>query len=226
MLVLHYTGMESAAAALARLCDAASKVSAHYLITEEGAVHLLVQDDKRAWHAGVASWRGITQVNHSSVGIELANPGHQYGYRHFPDAQMEALAALCTDLLSRHAIPLRNVIAHSDVAPQRKEDPGELFNWQWLAEKGIGLWPTVSDAEDMLGHIAGVLKEGEKGGGVKIMQQNLFDYGYAVPLHGEFDEATKKVVIAFQRHFRAEDISGVWDGDCAARLSALLGMVD
>ena len=133
MVVLHYTGMQSAEAALAQLCDPAKEVSAHYMIEEDGSVHRLVREDRRAWHAGRSYWRGIRDVNSASVGIELVNPGHEFGYRPFPDAQMEALVPLLADIVQRHDIPRANVVGHSDIAPARKEDPGELFDWDLLA---------------------------------------------------------------------------------------------
>ena len=133
MVVLHYTGMESAGAALERLCDPAAEVSAHYLIDEDGTVTRLVDEDKRAWHAGRSYWRGITDINSASVGIELVNPGHEFGYRPFADAQMEALLPLLSDIKQRHAIAAANVVGHSDIAPARKTDPGELFDWDLLA---------------------------------------------------------------------------------------------
>jgi N-acetylmuramoyl-L-alanine amidase len=145
MLVLHYTGMRSADAALARLTDPAAKVSAHWLIDEEGAVFALVPETMRAWHAGVSFWRGATDVNARSIGIELVNPGHEFGYRPFPEPQMAAVGALCRDILARHPIPARNVVGHSDVAPRRKMDPGELFDWPRLAATGVGLWPEEAD---------------------------------------------------------------------------------
>lgn len=141
MLVLHYTGMESAEAAYRRLCDRQAKVSAHYVVEENGRVRRLVAEDKRAWHAGVAHWRGHADINARSVGIELVNPGRAFGYRPFPEAQMKALIELCLGLLLRHCIPSFNVVGHSDVAPRRKEDPGELFDWPRLSRAGIGVWP-------------------------------------------------------------------------------------
>ena len=141
ILLLHYTGMRSAQAALDRLCDPAAEVSAHYLVDEDGGVVALVDEARRAWHAGVARWAGAGDVNGRSIGIELANPGHEWGYRPFPTAQMAALAELARGVLARHPIPPAGVLAHSDVAPTRKLDPGELFDWAWLAERGIGLWP-------------------------------------------------------------------------------------
>jgi len=140
-LVIHYTGMKSAAASLERLSDPAAEVSAHYLIDEDGTLYAMVAEQDRAWHAGVGFWRGETDLNSVSIGIELQNPGHEWGYRPFPDAQITALIGLCQGILARHAIPAVNVIGHSDLAPRRKADPGELFPWKRLAEAGIGLWP-------------------------------------------------------------------------------------
>ncbi|MBL4613774.1 MAG: N-acetylmuramoyl-L-alanine amidase, partial [Magnetovibrio sp.] len=145
MLVLHYTGMQTCEAALERLCDKDAMVSAHYLIDEEGTVHRLVDEDKRAWHAGLAWWRGAMDVNGRSIGIELVNPGHEFGYRDFPDAQMTALEGLTSAIIKRHPIPPQNVVGHADTAPARKQDPGELFDWQRLAEFGVGLW--IKDAK-------------------------------------------------------------------------------
>ncbi len=143
MLVLHYTGMRSADDARDKLCNAMSdkKVSAHYLVDEDGTIYAMVDESMRAWHAGVSYWRGHTNINQRSIGIEIVNPGHEFGYRPFPKPQMEAVAELCKDILSRRAIPARNVVGHSDVAPERKQDPGELFDWKFLAEHGVGLWP-------------------------------------------------------------------------------------
>ena len=136
MLVLHYTGMESGLEAVDWLANPASKVSAHYTIDEDGTVYIQVPEDRRAWHAGVSSWRGVTDVNSASIGLELANPGHEFGYRPFPEAQMEALIELARGIVGRHPIPARNIVGHSDVAPGRKQDPGELFDWKRLAAAG------------------------------------------------------------------------------------------
>ena len=196
MLVLHYTGMKTAEEALARLCDAAAKVSAHYTVDEDGTVYAHVPEDRRAWHAGVSFWAGTTGLNARSIGIELVNPGHDYGYRAFPEAQVAALIALCRGILSRHAIPAARVLAHSDVAPARKEDPGELFPWAQLAKAGIGLWP--GSIESSLGPEA------------------LSRYGY------DPEAPLDKVITAFQRHFRPEKLDGRWDSECAGILAALL----
>lgn len=202
MLVLHYTGMESAAAALERLCDPATKVSAHYIIDEDGQVTALVDEGKRAWHAGVASWRGEADINGRSIGIELANPGHEFGYRDFPDVQMRALEKLAAAILKRHPIPPRNVVGHADVAPARKTDPGERFDWRRLAAAGIGLWPK---------HAAPVDADAGKVGAM------LADYGY--------DTADVAAAItAFQRHFRPARLDGVADAETTGRLKALLDL--
>jgi N-acetylmuramoyl-L-alanine amidase len=200
MLVLHYTGMRSCAEALDRLCDPGAKVSAHYLVDETGAIYALVAEERRAWHAGVACWRGHRDVNARSLGIELANPGHEFGYRAFPEAQMTALIDLGRALVARHPIEPRNVVGHSDVAPARKSDPGELFDWPRLAAAGLGLWPKKIDP----------VPAGE----ADILAM-LAAYGY--------DTADPRAaLIAFQRHFRAGRIDGAADADTAARLRALL----
>ncbi|GAA5266059.1 N-acetylmuramoyl-L-alanine amidase [Acidiphilium sp. MT5] len=150
-LVLHYTGMDSAQAARARLCDPAAKVSAHYLIDEDGTIEQLVPERYRAWHAGLSYWRGVSHLNDRSIGIEIVNPGHEHGYRPFPARQITALIGLCQAILARHPIPARNIVAHSDIAPTRKTDPGELFPWPTLAAHGIGLYPsTQPDAPDLI----------------------------------------------------------------------------
>jgi N-acetylmuramoyl-L-alanine amidase len=205
MLVLHYTGMCSAGEALARLCDPAAAVSAHYLVDEDGSVHALVDEAERAWHAGVGSWRGRGDVNSRSVGIELVNPGHEFGYRAFPTAQIDALMELGGGILARHPIPARNVVGHSDVAPARKEDPGELFPWPLLAEGGLGLWPFAGDEREAAppaGQAAALLA----------------GYGYDV---GDL----AKTVAAFQRHFRPDGIDGIMDAETAGRLMRLLAVV-
>ena len=205
MLVLHYTGMPSAKAALARLCDAAARVSAHYLIDEDGTVHRLVGEGRRAWHAGVASWRGNTDVNGRSVGIELVNPGHEFGYRAFPAAQMAALVELAVDVIDRHSIPPRNIVGHSDVAPVRKLDPGELFDWAGLAGQGIGLWPAVEPSST----------EANPADTVSLLSR----YGYDTT-------DTGAALAAFQRHFRPDRSDGEADSETFARLAALLAAAD
>ncbi|MFA6021184.1 MAG: N-acetylmuramoyl-L-alanine amidase [Rhodospirillales bacterium] len=201
MLVLHYTGMKTMDEALARLSDAEAKVSAHYLIDEDGAIHRLVAEDKRAWHAGVSSWRGHADINARSIGVELVNPGHEFGYRPFPEAQMAALILLAQGILARLAIPPRNVVAHADVAPSRKQDPGELFDWQRLAQAGIGVWPKTISLRQA-GH----------------MVPRLSHYGYDI---SDADAA----ILAFQRHFRPARTDGIADAECAGILDALLKLV-
>jgi len=196
MLVLHYTGMKSAAEALARLCDPGAKVSAHYTIDEDGTVFAHVPEARRAWHAGMATWAGATDINARSIGIELVNPGHEFGYRDFAEDQIAALITLCHSILMRHPIPSARVLGHSDVAPARKEDPGELFPWQRLAKAGIGLWPQAVASE--------------------VGSEALTRYGYDP--HAPQD----KVITAFQRHFRPKKLDGQWDGECAGLLASLL----
>ena len=202
MVVLHYTGMESAEAALERLCDESAEVSAHYLIEEDGKVHRLVREDRRAWHAGRSSWRGITDVNSASIGIELVNPGHEFGYRPFPDAQMAALLPLLADMVLRHDIPRANVVGHSDVAPARKEDPGELFDWELLAAHRLALrTPRVR------------MPGPYENDGAFFLALERFGYDIS-------DQPA--AMRAFQRRWRPHIIDGQVDGECCAILFALL----
>lgn len=210
ILVLHYTGMPTGEEALARLCDPQAKVSAHYTVDEDGTVFRHVGEARRAWHAGVSAWAGDRDVNGRSIGIEIVNPGHEFGYRPFPEAQMAAVTALCRTVLARHPIPAWRVLGHSDVAPSRKQDPGELFDWARLAGAGVGLWPDpprVNHAER-----AGPL----------AFQRDLTRFGYDCPESGAIDEETAAVVAAFQRHFRPARIDGRPDAECHAVLRALL----
>ncbi len=202
MLVLHYTGMQDAASAIARLTDPAAEVSAHYLIEEDGRIHRMVDEDQRAWHAGKSHWRGITDVNSASVGVELVNPGHEWGYRAFPEAQIEALIPLIHDIKERHGITRGNVVGHSDIAPARKEDPGELFPWGKLARLRLALPRPAKGLMDPGWSDAGFLLALER-------------FGYDVT-----DGAA--AVTAFQRRFRPEMIDGVIDGECRMLLLALL----
>jgi len=203
MLVIHYTGMAPDARALDWMCDPRSSVSAHYFIDEAGAVCRLVPEERRAWHAGVSAWRGFTDINSRSIGIELSNPGHEFGYRDFPRAQIDALITLASDILGRHPIPPRNVVAHSDIAPARKIDPGERFPWQQVAVAGIGLWPDAGAA-----------------GAATDTSKMLDAYGYDVANNELAD-----VISAFQRHFRPARFDGVADHETRACLAALLGPV-
>jgi N-acetylmuramoyl-L-alanine amidase len=207
MLILHYTGMASAAAALDRLCDAQAQVSAHYVIEEDGTVWRLVPEEARAWHAGVSCWAGRRDINSHSIGIELVNPGHDLGYRPFPEAQMAALESLGQGILGRHAIPPRHVLGHSDVAPQRKIDPGELFDWPRLARAGIGFFPEfmVNFAENLPD--------------IARIQSDLARIGYEVPRNGTLDPPTTTVIAAFQRHFRPSLCDGTPDAETGARIA-------
>lgn len=208
MLILHYTGMKTAQEALDRLCDPAAKVSAHYLIDEDGTVWRLVDEKKRAWHAGLSSWRGRSDINGVSIGIELVNPGHEFGYRPFPEAQMAALEPLAQDILSRHPVPPRQVLGHSDIAPQRKQDPGELFDWARLGRAGIGLWPDFGAAAQPPETTA-------------ELQAALATIGYACPASGALDAETQAVVTAFQRHFRPARCDGTPDAETRHRIAIL-----
>jgi N-acetylmuramoyl-L-alanine amidase len=199
MLVLHYTGMPTFEEAKKRLCDADAKVSAHYLIDENGSTYCIVPEERRAWHAGLSSWRGESNINQRSIGIEIVNPGHEFGYRPFPAAQMKAVAMLARDFIARHKIPARNVVAHSDIAPARKEDPGELFDWPTLAKLGIGIWP-----------------QGDLSAAAEAAK--LADYGYDIA-------DLPKAITAFQRHFRPKSLTGQWDSECGGLLAALLRML-
>ena len=215
MLLLHYTGMSSAAAACEQLCSAESGVSCHYLVDEDGTITQMVGEDERAWHAGVSSWQGETDTNSRSIGIEIQNPGHQIGYRDFPAVQMAAVAALCRDILSRHAIPARNVLAHSDVAPGRKIDPGERFDWEMLHKAGIGHWVPPAAPDDTR------LTTDE----LAAYQRLLADYGYGIAVTGVQDEATRKVTDAFQRHFRPALVNGIPDRSVLRTAERLAGLV-
>jgi len=203
MLILHYTGMKSAEASLARLCDPVAKVSAHYLIDEDGTLYRLVDEKNRAWHAGVSHWAGEEDINSCSLGIELQNPGHEFGYRAFPDVQIRVLTELCTDILSRHTIPANRIIGHSDVAPERKEDPGELFDWRRLADAGIGRLPEKADGNDATNE--------------QEARVSLAAIGYdpGIPLND--------VLTAFQRHYRQTNIDGQLDGETAGLIRSLAG---
>lgn len=208
MVVLHYTGMQSAAAALDRLCDPAAKVSTHWLIDEDGTTFALVPEVNRAWHAGVAMWRRSSDINARSVGVELVNPGHEWGYRPFPEAQMAALERLLGGIVSRHPIPRERILGHSDVAPLRKTDPGELFDWARLARGGWGLWPR---ADYKSSPNAPALAPGLSGPAVLGLQIALDAIGYQVEGTGLYDPPTEAVVTAFQRHFRPGRVDGVSD---------------
>jgi N-acetylmuramoyl-L-alanine amidase len=206
ILLIHYTGMRDGDAALQRLRDPVAKVSSHYLIEEDGTIHRLVDESRRAWHAGAGYWAGERDINAVSIGIELVNPGHDNGYRAFPQPQMAALIELGRAILARHPIPPSRVLGHSDIAPTRKIDPGELFDWKALAEAGIGLWPEPAVGSSDLVSI----------------QKDLGRYGYEVAPGGALDAATTAALQAFQRHFRPALIDGQPDAETAALLAGLL----
>ena len=220
-LVLHYTGMVSAEAALARLTDPGARVSAHWCIGEDGTLWRLVPEAERAWHAGVSEWRGRRGVNDVSIGIELVNPGHEHGYRPFPPAQMDALLDLAHAIVARHPIDPRNVVAHADVAPTRRQDPGELFDWARLAGAGIGLWP---QAAATTGGEGPALRHGDRGAAVGRQQARLRAVGYGLAVDGDFGAGTAAVVRAFQRHFRQARVDGVIDAGTAAALDQLCAL--
>jgi len=202
MIVLHYTGMQDGASALRRLTDPEAKVSSHYLIAEDGQVVRLVEEDKRAWHAGRSYWRGIADVNSASIGIELVNPGHEFGYRPFTEQQMEALLPLLAGIMERHGVAPANVVGHSDIAPARKQDPGELFDWARLAKHGLAVARPTRGLVDPHWTDGGFLLALER-------------WGYDV-------NDAQAAVTAFQRRFRPELIDGVIDGECRAILLQLL----
>ena len=207
MLVLHYTGMQSAAAALDRLCGPAAKVSAHYVVEEDGALWRLVPEARRAFHAGISCWEGEHDLNYVSIGVEIVNPGHEWGYRPFPQPQMAAVEALCRDILARHRIPPHRIVGHSDIAPDRKSDPGELFDWPRLARAGIGLWPSPEPAATR-----------RRGRGVGVITRtaalaDLARIGYCVT-----PETEPVALAAFQRRYRPDRWDGLCDAETCARL--------
>jgi N-acetylmuramoyl-L-alanine amidase len=218
MLVLHYTGMEDSTAALKRLCRVGTDVSAHYVVMENGRIVQCVPESRRAWHAGHASWAGETDINSCSIGIEIANPGHDYGYPDFPARQIAAVTALCRSIMTRHRIPPDRVLAHSDISPTRKRDPGEKFPWRILHRSGIGMW--VRPAPIAPNGPLYVL--GDTSAAVAEVQVLLARYGYSVGSSNYLDSATHDAVAAFQRHFRQERADGVLDGSTIETLKALL----
>jgi len=216
VLVLHYTGMKTGDEALARLRDPEARVSSHYMVEEDGRIFRLVAEERRAWHAGVSFWRGRRNLNGDSIGIEIVNPGHEFGYRPFPAAQIAAVTALVGDIRTRWDIEDRDIVGHADVAPERKDDPGELFPWKGLAQAGHGLWAEAPPAP------GSPIGEGEEGAAVFALQAGFTRLGYDLPPTGQFDAATTAVVRAFQRHWRQEKVDGLADGETRARLIALL----
>jgi N-acetylmuramoyl-L-alanine amidase len=217
MIVLHYTGMPDVEGAIAKLCTAGTDVSAHYIVLEDGRIIQCVPEAKRAWHAGVAFWGGEEDINSCSIGVEIVNKGHDWGYPDFPLRQIAAVIALCRGIMLRRKVPSHRVLAHSDVAPFRKKDPGEKFPWHSLANSGVGHW--VQPAPIVRGE---TLRLGSAGNDVRDLQQALARYGYGVPVNGKYDTATMEVVTAFQRHFRPGRVDGIVDHSTLTTLRSLL----
>jgi N-acetylmuramoyl-L-alanine amidase len=218
ILLLHYTGVTTAAKAIDWLSRAESKVSAHYVVDDEGRITQLVAEAMRAWHAGLAAWAGETDINSASIGIEIHNPGHELGYPDFPQPQLVAVEALCRDIIARRAIKPERVLAHSDVAPTRKKDPGEKFPWARLALAGIGHWVAP---EPVAWADPGIARDAA-GPLVADVQALLARYGYGIEATGGFDPKTEFVVTAFQRHFRPERVDGRIDQSTITTLERLI----
>lgn len=217
MLILHYTGMPSASAALDWLCTEESQVSSHYFVDEEGVVTQLLPESARGWHAGQSSWKGETDINSASIGIEIANPGHPAGLPPFTEAQIGAVISLCQDIIARHGIPAERVLAHSDVAPMRKQDPGEKFPWHRLHKEGIGHW-----VEPLPVGGGRFFQEGDAGEPVEALQTMLALYGYDVQVDGVYSAGTAAAIRAFQRHFRPARVDGIADASTIGTLHQLL----
>ncbi|WP_165491136.1 N-acetylmuramoyl-L-alanine amidase [Lichenihabitans psoromatis] len=220
ILVLHYTGMPDGTSALAWLCNPVSQVSCHYVVEQDGGILQLVAEDRRAWHAGRSAWRGLTDLNSASIGIEIVNAGHDGGLPDYPAAQIAAVTDLCRDIVARYAIRPDNVLAHSDIAPGRKQDPGERFPWSTLAEAGVGLWVPPRPARS-----GPCLRIGDAGAPVETIQRKLAAFGYGLPITGSFDTATEAVVRSLQLHFRPERVDGVADPATLDTLDDLLAML-
>ncbi len=216
-IILHYTGTPTGEMALDLLCSPKARVSCHYLVWEDGRIWLLVAEERRAWHAGVSSWAGESDMNSRSIGIELVNPGHDGGAPPFPDAQIEATVALCRDVSARLHIKPERILAHSDIAPSRKKDPGEIFPWPRLNAAGVGHWVAPAPVRPGPAYAPGAM-----GPPVAALQQIFAAYGYGLAASGGYDEATRAVVTAFQRHFRPEKVDGVADISTMETLKALL----
>jgi len=211
MLVLHYTGMENGQAAKDRLCDPAAEVSAHWLVHEDGRAENLVEESQRAWHAGKGSWNGITDINSASIGVEIVNGGHNVplsdgSLPRYPDQQILAVIKLAKDIIERHSIQARNIVGHSDIAPERKEDPGEHFPWSGLAAAGVGIWPGELPEDDRV-----LFEPGDRDRGISIVQRGLADLGYGASVTGCLDEPTQAIIRALQRRYRPAKINGIID---------------
>jgi len=222
-VVLHYTGMESGPAAIDWLCNPISKVSSHYVVEENGDIYQLVPDAKRAWHAGRGSWRGETDVNGVSVGIEIVNGGHEFGLPEYPEAQIRAVMALVDDLLERHGLDPRAVIGHSDLAPSRKPDPGEKFPWARLVANNlaIGADPVKDGSKGDHRPLFDVLGMVDRG--VAVLQTGLATIGYGVEVTGVYDQITFDTVTAFQRRHRQSNPDGIVDVETLGLVNAVVG---
>ena len=219
MILLHYTGMKTGEAALERLCTREAKVSAHYVVFESGRIVQCVPETLRAWHAGVSSWAGETDINSRSIGIEIVNPGHEFGYREFPLRQIAAVISLCKTIVTRRGpISAERVLAHSDVAPSRKQDPGEKFPWELLNESGVGHWVRAAP----LNLDGATVHPGDQGEAVMGLQRTFSVYGYGINESGLYDDTTRDVVAAFQRHFRPARVDGIADPSTLLTLRALI----
>jgi N-acetylmuramoyl-L-alanine amidase len=212
LVVLHYTGMTTPAQALDRLSDPKAEVSAHYVVDDSGAIYRLVAEDRRAWHAGVSYWRGQRDINSISIGIEITNPGHDYGYRAFPPTQIEAVRGLVADIISRHGLQAADVVGHSDIAPGRKIDPGELFPWEQLAREGIGRWPTLSGTKHLI----------TTDQAMRLLSQIGYATALSHDLGSDLLANPSDVIAAFQRHYRPRKIDGVLDTETSALIQALV----
>jgi N-acetylmuramoyl-L-alanine amidase len=219
MVVLHYTGMTDQDAAVRHLCAPMSEVSSHYVVMEDGRVIQCVPESRRAWHAGESSWAGETDINSCSIGIEIANPGHDHGYPDFPRRQIAAVTALCRSIFTRHRIPADRVLGHSDIAPTRKRDPGEKFPWRTLHASGIGMWVTPAPIGP-----GPIFVLGDRDSSIDELQAMLGRFGYGVARSGYLDGATRDAIAAFQRHFRPAKVDGVFDPSTIATLRALLAI--
>ena len=237
-IILHYTGMSDAASALLWLCNPLSEVSCHYFVFEDGRIWQLVPEGRRAWHAGKSSWNGETDLNSRSIGIEIVNPGHDLTAAleggkpnplpppgpPFPDKQIAAISALVKDIATRWSIPPQRILAHSDIAPGRKIDPGEWFPWERLAQDGVGLWPVASSTPPR--QDGPIYKTGDEGMPIAALQAMFVRFGYGIDITGVYDQRTFDIVTAFQRHWRQGKVDGVADGDTMEVLRTLMKRAD
>jgi N-acetylmuramoyl-L-alanine amidase len=216
-VILHYTGMASAEAAISLLCDPKSEVSSHYVIEESGRIVQLAPESRRAWHAGRSSWRGIEDMNSASIGLEICNAGHDGGLPAFPEAQIRSVVALCRDIADRHGLRADRFLAHSDIAPSRKRDPGEKFPWRDLAEAGVGVWAEADPPSE-----GALYVPRQEGPPVRGLQTMLALLGYGVNASGVYDEPTVAALAAFQRRFRPARVDGLADESTLGVLRKLL----